>query len=93
MMDILDDITITNNELLKLIYPTYEAPKCTECGKEVDLTMEQIYNFCLVNHAKFLKGEFEGLCPECTQKWDIKRKAAIHGYNAKVIIIDELKGY
>ena len=64
---------MTTDELLKLINPTYEAPKCSECGKEVNLTMEEIYNLCLVSHVKFNKGEFEGLCPDCTQKWkDIK---------------------
>lgn len=78
---------MTDNKIFKLIYPTYE---CSECGEEVNLTMKEIYNMCLVDHAKFLKGEFEGLCPKCTQKWKTKKESAIHGYNTKVMIIDEL---
>lgn len=78
------------NELLKLINPTYEAPKCSECGKEINLTMKQIYNLCLVNHVKFNKGEFQGLCPDCTQNWRNKIKSTTpRGYNAE-FMIDEL---
>lgn len=78
---------MTYNELLKLIYPIY---KCSECGKEVNLTMGQIYNLCLVNHVKFNKGEFEGLCPDCTQNWRNKIKSTTpRGYNAK-FLIDEI---
>lgn len=82
---------MTNNELLKLIYPTYEAPKCAECGKEVNLSMEEIYSRCLVSHKDFLEGKFKGLCPECTQNWRYKiNSQSPKGYNTIIMTIDEL---
>lgn len=81
---------MTNNELLKLINPTYEAPKCSECGKEVNLSLKQIYNLCLVNTKKIEKGEFQGLCPDCTRKWHENKESHIKGYSATLMVIDEI---
>lgn len=81
---------MTNNELLKLIYPTYEAPKCSECGCEINLSRRQMYNLCLVVTHEFEKGNFKGLCPDCTRKWYENKESHIKGYSASLMVIDEI---
>lgn len=65
---------------------------CEECKKEITMSFKQLKDYCLLVSSEYEKGNFKGLCPECTNKWKERiQKSGPKGYNIKYMSIDELK--
>lgn len=51
-------------DLFNCLFPKYI---CEECKKEIIMSVEQLKDYCLLSPSDYEKGNFKGLCPECTK--------------------------
>jgi len=75
---------MTNNEFIKQFYPDYVSPKCAECGCEIELSLSQIAAIVSIGSTK----PNIRYCSKCKHR---DSAFYIRGYNAKVMVVDELK--